>query len=572
MHLWRTIGPVAAMAIFWSPVWYHARTGTLPSYIPATVLLAAAVGTIVAVWGSGRAPVTNRLAIARSAAVAVALIAAVLLLVGAWRWMDRAVWNPLGSGGDMLLVVHEAMRRLLRGRDPYALYAVPWEAPLPYGPMLWAPFLVAQALRVDLRVVSVAGMLFVPLWCGIAGAFEAARSRLLSAFAWLGLLAAFVLHPAFLQFTPTAHTASYWPLLLLFAALAAAGRWTAAGAALGLLVAARSTMVSIVPVFGMAVFIRDTTAFRKASAACALVVAATLLPFIVWNPATFWYGMVASYPRIMTTVVWTDPGRGLIDTIGLTGWLVSHGYGRLVVPVQIAALTSVYTLAWRALVRGSRPVPWMALALMAFSMTTLWPVYYIYLDVFLLLASAAIVETLDLRSSMRIVPAWAASVVVVVAVTAVALRAQAPGHPSLQFESARDRRALLGGFAPFSADAPFAWVWGLNSSFIVPRSTASDADIVITLQPVIPAGGPAQRIVCLLNGVMLGTVDAGSGWQSVRFHAPRNAWRIGSNTLDLRCGSSARPIDVGLGDDPRHMSLAVKQIDVQPSAAPGLNP
>src|SRR6185295_3824664 len=141
----------------------------------------------------------------------------------------------------------------------------------------------------------------------------------------------------------------------------------------------------------------------------------------------------------------------------------------LVVPIQIAALAIVYGLAWRALRLGSRPVPWMALALMTFSMTTLWPVYYIYLDVFLLLASAAVADTLDLGPSTRIVPIWAASVVAVVAATALALRAQAPSHPSLHFESAADRRALSDGFAPFHAAAPYAWVWGQDAAFVVPR-------------------------------------------------------------------------------------------------------
>jgi len=273
--------------------------------------------------------------------------------------------------------------------------------------------------------------------------------------------------------------------------------------------------------------------------------------------------MVASYPRIMKTVVWTDRGRGLIDTIGVTGWLVPHGYGRFVEAVQVVTLLIVFGLAWRALARGARPLPWMGLALLAFSMTTLWPVYYVYLDVFLLLACAALVEGLDAVPSPRIVGAWTASLVAVAGLACLTLRAQAPSHPSLRFESAADRRALFDGFAPFHAAAPFAWVWGQEASFIVPRSAAADADIVIALQPVIPVDGPPQRIVALLNGAMLGSVEAPRGWQSIRFHAPADNWRVGSNRFELRCGSSSRPIDVGLGDDPRHMSLAVKEIAVQ---------
>jgi len=372
-----------------------------------------------------------------------------------------------------------------------------------------------------------------------------------------------VFHPAFLQFTPSGHTAAYWPLLLLFAALVTAERWTAAGVALGLLLVARSTMVAILPVFAMTVLMRDRRAILPAMAACVLVAAALLLPFVVWNPSTLWHGMVASYPKAMKEVVWPGPEHGLAATIGLTGWLVPRGYGRLVVPANIVAVSIVYGLAWRSVARGSRSLPWMALALLAFSMTALWPVYYIYLDVFLLFASAAVVEVLQLRDSRRILTVWAASVIAVVAIALIAARVLAASRPAIQFGSPANRQALFDGFAPFDAASPFAWVWGQNATFIVPRSSPADAEIAITLQPVIAPTGPPQRIVAMLNGVLLGTVDAGPGWQSVQFLAPGDAWVIGSNTLELRSASSTPPIEVGLGDDGRHMSLAVKEVAVR---------
>ncbi len=488
---------------------------------------------------------------------------AVMLAFAAYRWTERMLWTPLGTGGDMLLVVHAAMRRLLHGGDPYALYHVPWEAPLPYGPMLWGPFLIAQVQRIDLRVVTVAGSLFVPLWCGVAACVEASRGRVAAASAWLVLLAALALHPAFLRFMPTGHTAAYWPLLLLFAAFVAAEHWTAAGLVLGLLLAARSTMVVMVPIFAMAVWMRDRRAVWPSLASGALVTAVLLLPFVVWNPSTWWYGMVASYPKIMKEVVWTGPEHGLAATIGLTGWLVPHGFGVLVMPVNVIALLIVYVLACRALAGGARSLPWMALALFVFSMTTLWPVYYIYLDVFLLLASAAVVDVLEPNAERRIIAGWIASLAAVAVFALISVRVLAASRPIMVFDSHVNRQALSDGFAPFNVASPYAWVWGQTASVIVPRGATTDADIEITLQPVIDATGPPQQIVAILNGVLLGSTDARPGWQSVRFRAPAVAWQFGSNTLELRCASSARPIDVGLGEDPRHMSLAVRAIAVQ---------
>ena len=64
------------------------------------------------------------------------------------------------------------------------------------------------------------------------------------------------------------------------------------------------------------------------------------------------------------------------------------------VPAQLLVMTGVYGTTWSAIRRGATPLPWMALALFAFSMTTLYPVHYLYYDVLLLLVSGAIVETL----------------------------------------------------------------------------------------------------------------------------------------------------------------------------------
>src|SRR5256885_1102045 len=83
-------------------------------------------------------------------------------------------------------------------------------------------------------------VLFVPLWCGIAAAVEAARGRIGRAALWLAVLAALILSFDVQGFTLIGHTPAYWPLFLLFAAAIGRSRWTQAACLLGILVVART--------------------------------------------------------------------------------------------------------------------------------------------------------------------------------------------------------------------------------------------------------------------------------------------------------------------------------------------
>src|SRR5262249_57860178 len=101
-----------------------------------------------------------------------------------------AAWLPYHAA--MLIVIREATRRFLSGHTPYATYRsydTTWDMVMPYGPALWGPFIVAQLLRFDFRILTMIGELFVPAWCGVAGVVEASRGRTIEALSWLALLA-----------------------------------------------------------------------------------------------------------------------------------------------------------------------------------------------------------------------------------------------------------------------------------------------------------------------------------------------------------------------------------------------
>ena len=321
-----------------------------------------------------------------------------LAVTACHAWLHQILTIPHDpQRADMLIVVQQGLQRMLQGRNPYTIYHVPWDAPLPYGPMLWAPYAIPFALRADIRFLTVAGELFVPVACAIAATVCAARGRMFACAGCLAMLAAMCLNPDLERFASIGHTPVYWPLLALFAWLVVRERWYAAAIALGLLVVARTTMVAIVPVLLMAVWSRERAKLPGALALVALAVAVPFLPFAIWDARALAYALYGSYQNVIKGFVWTSTTWAQ-HTIGLTGVLLSNGLPRLVDAFQEIVMLAVYAACWFAMRRGRQPVAWMGLALLAFSMTTLWPVTYVYFDVFVLLAAAVLAGAVELEA------------------------------------------------------------------------------------------------------------------------------------------------------------------------------
>ena len=483
----------------------------------------------------------------------------------AYGWVGETLWHAYGA--DMLIVIREAGQRFLSGRDPYFTYRntydAPWDLVLPYGPMLWGPYLVPQILRLDLRVVTIVGQLFVPACCAIAATAEVGRGRLAHAAAWVVLLAVLVASINVRYFTPMGHTPVYWPLIPLFAALVTRQRWLLAAFVLGLLIVARSTMVALAPILLMAVWKEDRPRFVAACAVLALTVVAVLAPFVLWDHRTMWDGMVASYPRIMKGIVWPSADRGVINTFGVTGWLLSHGRGNLMEWAQLMLMVLTGAAAWLAIRRGARPLPWMGLALFAFSMTSLWPVYYIYYDVLLLFVSAAIVETLapGLRTT-----AWLATLAAILVLVAATTRAMTVAAPSIEIGSPNAQRALLRGFGATEREGHrhVAWIVDRRAA-MAPSAQLHRACRYRDRVPAISrARSPAQVVTAILNGQTLWTGRLQDDWQTVRFPAPRSAWRVGFNQLEILSSSITSLPDKFPAADTRPRAVAVSRILVIP--------
>jgi hypothetical protein len=309
----------------------------------------------------------------------------------------------------------------------------------------------------------------------------------------------------------------------------------------------------------------DRRAAVKAIAALVLTIGVAIVPFAIWDARAIWDSMVLSYPRVMKSAVWPVLARPGLETIGITEWLIEQHREWLVTPVQVAALCGVYAGAWANLRRGRSPLPWMALALFAFSLTTLYPVHYLYYDVLLVLACGRLAETLDGTRATMEVKTWTLSLAASAIVVFAALRTVASPLPSIAAGQASDDRPLRAGFAASESDGSrdFAWIVGSEARVILPRSAGSAADIVLVASSPFRDDQPPQRMAVILNGTLLSETTVPAGWEEIRIAAPRAAWWIGFNELQLRFSSTLSPRAAGTGNDPRELALGLSRVELR---------
>jgi hypothetical protein len=543
-----------------SPGWFAlAFTGITP-YLIATALLLAVHVALLVTWERTRPlsagpPARN---------FAVAAVVTYLLTAGAHNWIHQLVIFPIDAQrADMLVVVQAGIHRLLQGHDPYTMYNVPWPATLPYGPVMWAPLMLPALAHVDVRFVTLIGVLFVPSLCGGIAINTWRRGRYGESLGWLAVMAAFVISPDVRGFVPIGHTPTYWPLLVLFAVLAARERWDAAAIACGLLIVGRSTMVALAPVVIIAVWHRDRRRTPKTAVLIAAAVVLPFLPFAVWNWNALQYALYGSYQAVIKGFVWasTDWAR---RTIGVTGFLLAHGWSRAVEIVQAVVLLAVYAASAMAIRAKRSPLPWLAFALFAFSITTLWPVTYIYLDVCVLAIGAAAAEI----EWVRPVPAWrplAIAIALAALVAGASLWVDLSPSPAIDVGTESARSLLYAGFSSDEreGDTTFAWINGTRATMLIARRSRRDAAIDLYCEPNLPRAGSAQQLSASLNGTVIGTVTLTPGWQHVTLAAPGRAWQIGVNELTLFLSSAVSPRELGLSDDGRKLSLAVDRLTVR---------
>ena len=535
--------------------------GRRGAYVMGTLLLAASTAAVTTSWPPATPALTVRLKVWRSVAV---VCGGVVVLAMVASWLLPAVFEgpPDPYRGDMLVIIDHAITTFLAGGNPYAIHQVPWDAPLSYGPPLWAPLIVPHLVNTDPRILTLAAQLTVPAACVLAAARRAAAGNPTRALLLFGAGALIAFSPDIRAFHVIGHTQIYWPLLLLFCLLLAGGRQTAGAVSLGLLVAARTTLVAIVPVFFLHLLAGRALRPRHC-AAFVLGAALPFLPFVLADAASVRYAMFGVYLKVMKGFVWHST-TWAVDTYGITGRLLESGLERYVEVVGLVALTITYAFAWRSLRRGERPEPWMALSLLVFSMTTFWSVLYLYFDVWVLLVSALVARdefaVSSARQSVGAVAACAAgSLAIVVAAASV--------HPGARYSLDIGDPATAGFTgAGFGRDVgvpdgnrTVVWIEGTTARIRLPRASWRRGTIRIDIRPHTPVQGLDQRVLATLNDKAIGGAKLRDGWQEIAFAASARQWRYGFNVLTL---SFTYAIPGASSGDRRPLAAAIDRVTI----------
>lgn len=558
----RWCASVAAVVVaLWVPSWAGFPVGT--------VVWLACGAALVGVWPQ-RVPAAfdrprPKLGLALAAAIAVSVIWA--LVTATNRTLPNIFAGPPDpSHGDMLVIIDAAVTRFLAGGFPYVHYQVPWDQPLPYGPGLWLPYVIPHWLRMDARVLTLAAQWTIPIACGISGVASACRGRVLPAMGLAAVAAATALEPQMLAFHAVGHTQVYWPILFVFALLLAERRWSAACVVLGLLVASRTTMVAIVPVFFVTLHVRRELTLRR----IALFAGPLLVlfgPFFVHGARGVIDAMFSSYLRVNKGLVW-QPGGGARAAYGLTSMLLNRGLEQYVELVQLASLGIVYAAAWVRIRAGRPPEPWIALALLVFSMTTLWSVLYLFFDVWLFVAAglAATAWPGWPRPWVRLGAAPAGAFLMAVCLVVIVAGHHPGSAYTIDVGTPASAPMTGGGFGSdecvTEAGRTFVWVEGTTARVRLPRAGYGPATIRVTLRaPTLGLDLP-QVVTLLLNGHVLGRASVPDTWTDIVVKAGSGAWFYGFNVLDLQFAHAVAR-DRGTASAARLLSAAVDRVTIE---------
>jgi hypothetical protein len=107
----------------------------------------------------------------------------------------------------------------------------------------------------------------------------------------------------------------------------------------------------------------------------------------------------------------------------------------------------------------------------------------------------------------------------------------------------------------------FRWTTG-RASLFVPLDRRADLRVQTRLHAFGHPGAVPQSMTLTVNGRAHGPIDVPVSWQTVETIVPADAWRAGVNRVSLQFAWERRPMDVGLGGDPRPLAAAVDYVRV----------
>ncbi len=149
-------------------------------------------------------------------------------------------------------------------------------------------------------------------------------------------------------------------------------------------------MISLVPIYFIYLFKTKRTSLWNHLGLWILAVGLPMLPFLILDPHTLLHNMIFHYTTVIKHYAWNTPG--VMDvSFGLTPILVQCHLQRFVGLAQGILLLGFYLMVFWKMNNRDQWLMSMPYALLLFSFTTIWPVVYLFLDVFLFMTSVILV-------------------------------------------------------------------------------------------------------------------------------------------------------------------------------------
>jgi hypothetical protein len=305
--------------------------------------------------------------------LSVAIAGLVLRLVAFWL-------NPLAvESSDMLPLIEAADKSLLAGLSPYQMYDLhAWPLPLTYLPGTWLTYLPAVVSGLDLRLVNATAELVV------FGALAFSHRNRTQDSLPVGALVAMLIYlsPPVIIFDLYTEHPIFWMLAVVLFVLLATGRIWAAAVVWGIALASSPFALPLSPF--VALHLARTASPRqwwKLAALTAAPFLTLLVPFVVWAPQDFFYGMVTwlNDLDIAGRSAWVVHSHQQLFTIGFAGWFWYAGWEQALKPIQAILVSAVLAWYWKRGWKADWLLPhaslWAYTLFICFNIVV-WPRYY----------------------------------------------------------------------------------------------------------------------------------------------------------------------------------------------------
>jgi hypothetical protein len=134
---------------------------------------------------------------------------------------------------------------------------------------------------------------------------------------------------------------------------------------------------------------------------------------------------------------------------------------------------------------------------------------------------------------------------------------------------AGDEWLVAGGWHAPETEGPITYRWAASPATLrIPLDHAAPLRVQVRLHAFVYPGAPPQTLEIRANGNPCSILPVTPDWQTLECTMDRSAWHAGVNDLELRFAYLQRPVDVGMGGDPRPLAAAVDWVRVLVNSSP----